>query len=141
MDPFARAGRRVGHLALHARRAGDAEGEISRRHPQPVGVPHLRVGTYTLADHTFEGVEDEGWVSMGLATPADGSSTDAKLQETLFNWWGWSLSARRPGKTMDKDGNPRVVIHTNHDGSPRLQLLGDERTVLFQAPPAPAPRR
>jgi hypothetical protein len=65
-----------------------------------------RVGTYELSETTLAGIEDEGWVSTGLAKPADGSSADAKLQETLFNWWGWSLSAPRPGKTMDKDGNP-----------------------------------
>src|SRR5439155_6827438 len=93
---------------------------------------NLRVGTYTLADHTFEGVEDEGWVSMGLAKPADGSSTDAKLQETLFNWWGWSLSARRPGKTMDKDGNP---VYTQSEPTGQFDL-----TVDFAAKPGSLPK-
>lgn len=71
-----------------------------------------RVGTYRFGGTLLPAVQDEGFVSMGLAAPADGSSTDTKLGETLFNWWGWSLAAPRPGKTMDADGNPVAVENT-----------------------------
>ena len=91
-----------------------------------------RVGTYELADTTLAGIEDEGWVSTGLAKPADGSSTDAKLQETLFNWWGWSLSAPRPGKTMDKDGNP---AYTQSQPTGQFDL-----TVDFDPKPGSLPK-
>ena len=93
---------------------------------------NLRVGTYTLSDHTFEGIEDEGWVSMGLAKPADGSSADAKLQETLFNWWGWSLSAPRPGRTMDQNGDP---VYTKSQPTGQFDL-----TVDFEAKPGSLPK-
>ena len=69
---------------------------------------------------------------MGLATPADGSSTDAKLQETLFNWWGWSLSAPRPGKTMDKNGDP---AYTQSQPTGQFDL-----TVDFDAKPGSLPK-
>jgi hypothetical protein len=91
-----------------------------------------RVGSYTFSETTLDGIEDEGWVSMGLATPADGSSSEAKLQETLFNWWGWSLSAPRPGKTMDKDGNPAYT-----QSAPTGQF---DLTVDFEAKPGSLPK-
>ncbi len=71
-----------------------------------------RVGTYRFTETVLLDVEDEGWISMGLTSTADGSSTDSKLPETLFKWWGWSLSAPRPGKAMDENGNPIAVQNT-----------------------------
>jgi len=91
-----------------------------------------RIGTYAFAETTLAGIEDEGWVSTGLAKPADGSTTDSKLQETLFNWWGWSLSAPRPGKTMDKDGNP---VYTQSAPTDQFDL-----TVDFEAKPGSLPK-
>ena len=92
-----------------------------------------RVGRYDFgAGTTLAGIEDEGWVSTGLAKPADGSSADAKLQETLFNWWGWSLSAPRPGKTMDKEGNPAYT-----QSAPTGQF---DLTVDFEAKPGSLPK-
>ena len=35
---------------------------------------------------------------------------------------------------VDRDGDPRIVIHTGTDGEPHLKLLGKERSVLFEAP-------
>jgi hypothetical protein len=91
-----------------------------------------RIGTYAFAETTLAGIEDEGWVSTGLAKPADGSTTDSKLQETLFNWWGWSLSAPRPGKTMDKDGNP---VYTDSQPTGQFDLAVD-----FEAKPGSLPK-
>ena len=91
-----------------------------------------RIGTYEFAGTTLAGIEDEGWVSTGLAKPADGSSNDGKLQETLFNWWGWSLSAPRPGRTMDKDGNPSYT-----QSAPTGQF---DLTVDFEAQPGSLPK-
>ena len=91
-----------------------------------------RIGTYAFAGTTLAGIEDEGWVSTGLAKPADGSTTDSKLQETLFNWWGWSLSAPRPGKTMNNDGDP---VYTQSQPTGQFDL-----TVDFEAKPGSLPK-
>ncbi len=91
-----------------------------------------RVGTYRFGGTSLPAVQDEGFVSMGLAGPADGSSTDTKLGETLFNWWGWSLAAPRPGKTIDADGNPVAPQNT-----PTTQF---ELQVDFKAKPGSLPR-
>ena len=91
-----------------------------------------RVGTYRFGGTTLTGIADEGWVSMGLAKPADGSSDDAKLQETLFNWWGWSLSAPRPGRTMDGNGDP---VYTHSQPTSQFDLAVD-----FVAKPGSLPK-
>jgi hypothetical protein len=91
-----------------------------------------RVGTYRFGATTLSGIADEGWVSTGLAKPADGSSDDAKLQETLFNWHGWSFSAPRPGKTMDENGNP---VYTQNEPTGQFNLKVD-----FVAKPGSLPK-
>jgi len=68
-----------------------------------------RVGKYKFSNTTLTGTADEGWISAGLTSVADKSSNDSKLPETLFNWFGWSLSAPRPGKAMDENGQPAAV--------------------------------
>jgi hypothetical protein len=58
-----------------------------------------RVGTYQLKDGSSLSLPpDEGYVKG-----ASGTSDDANnlyLHESLFRWTGWSLCARRPGKTI-----------------------------------------
>ncbi len=68
-----------------------------------------RTGTYEFTRTTpsiLEKADDEGWVSAGMTSAADGSSDILRQGESLFRWCGWSLAAPRPGKTMDADGNP-----------------------------------
>ena len=38
---------------------------------------------------------------------------------------------------LDKEGDPRVIFHTEANGEPKLQMLGKSRSILYQAPPAP----
>jgi hypothetical protein len=46
---------------------------------------------------------DEGWVELGLTSPADGTSGNQCLPETLFGWQGFSLVAPRPGQHLAAD--------------------------------------
>jgi hypothetical protein len=97
-----------------------------------------RLGRYAIAGApvTVNGddrIADEGWVSMGLTTAADGSSPEkAKLPETIFNWWGWSLVAPRPGKTMGENGEPTLV---QNQAATQFKLTAD-----FVATPGSLPR-
>jgi hypothetical protein len=94
-----------------------------------------RVGSYefTKPDPAImEKEEDEGWVSAGLTSAADDSSDIFRQGESVFRWWGWSLSAPRPGKTLDADGKPV---------SPEPELDPDYKlSVHFQPKPASLPR-
>ena len=66
-----------------------------------------RVVVYTFLNAgTVLEVEDEGWVSAGLTSAADGSSPEFRQSEFLFRWRGWSLAAPSPGKVMDQEGQP-----------------------------------
>ncbi|HWY45335.1 MAG TPA: hypothetical protein VNX66_17690 [Candidatus Sulfotelmatobacter sp.] len=49
---------------------------------------------------------DEGFVTVATSQSADGSSPDLRLPESLFRWAGWSLCARRPGRTIGSDSTP-----------------------------------
>jgi hypothetical protein len=92
-----------------------------------------RVGTYTFPDTTLSGIADEGWISLGMTGAQDGSKpTEKKLQETLFNFWGWSLVAPRPGKTMDANGTP---TYTQNDPTTQFDLK-----VEFVAKPGSLPK-
>ena len=66
------------------------------------GVYHFLNGPLTRK------FSDEGFVTVATSQSADGSSTDLRLPESLFRWAGWSLSARRPGKTIGSDSTPAV---------------------------------
>jgi hypothetical protein len=66
-----------------------------------------------------EKAKDEGWVSESVASAADDSTDVLKQGESLFHWNGWSLSAPRPGKTLDADGNPS---YTGNEIDPAYKL-------------------
>jgi hypothetical protein len=74
-----------------------------------------RVGDYAFSAAgkaiTLTGIADEGWVSTSAARPVDDTAEDVapRLPETLFQWYGWSLAASRPGKYVDLDGNVSAV--------------------------------
>jgi hypothetical protein len=79
-----------------------------------------RVGTYSFTNPskpiTLSGIADEGWISGSVASAARGAPVDEgaspprpRLPETLFQWFGWSLAANRPGKYADLDGNLRAM--------------------------------
>lgn len=62
-----------------------------------------RIGTYRFLTPgiTLE-YPDEAGVSMGPTGAADDSSNRLYLQESLFSWGGWSLTAPRPGQVIDE---------------------------------------
>ncbi len=92
-----------------------------------------RVGTYRFSETTLSGIADEGWVGIGMTGASDGSNpASKKLQETLFNYWGWSLVAPRPGKTMDENGTP---VYTQNDPTTQFDLK-----VEFVAKPGSLPK-
>lgn len=54
-----------------------------------------------------EKLEDEGWTTLGTTSGPDRStSPDLTLTEAMFRWDGWSLCARRPGKSVGTDDKP-----------------------------------
>lgn len=65
-------------------------------------------------------IDDEGYVKFASASSADDAASDLYLHETLFRWDGWSLVAKRPGRT---------IVPVPHDGGTRQ----DEEVAL----PAP----
>jgi hypothetical protein len=94
-----------------------------------------RVGTYEFSrpfPAITEKAEDEGCVSASLTSAADGSSDICRQGEALFRWWGWSLSAPRPGKTLDAEGKPMT---------PKAEIDPEYKlSVHFTAKPCSLPR-
>ncbi|MDD5498997.1 MAG: hypothetical protein PHI10_05895, partial [Dehalococcoidales bacterium] len=72
-----------------------------------------------------EKAEDQGWVSGSVTSAADDSTDVLKQGESLFHWNGWSLSAPRPGKTLDADGK---AGYTGNEIDPAYQLAVDFKT-------------
>lgn len=74
---------------------------------------HSRLGRYEIGRGTEQmvvDVEDEGWVTSapaGEPGEEDERAPNLFLQESLFLWSGWSLSAPRPGRAIDDDRNLR----------------------------------
>ncbi|MEV4757180.1 hypothetical protein AB0J86_18985 [Micromonospora sp. NPDC049559] len=65
---------------------------------------HARVGRYTVPGTGIELlVTDEGALTTTPTSAADGSSPDLYLQESLFQWLGWSLAAPPPGTSITPD--------------------------------------
>ena len=72
---------------------------------------HMRDGEYKFGKgsgvtRTFS---DEGFTTSATTQSADGTTTDLRLPESLFRWAGWSLSARRVGRTIGSDSTPQDV--------------------------------
>jgi hypothetical protein len=72
-----------------------------------------RDGTYKFLNGGLtRQISDEGFVTLATTQSVDGTTTDLRLPESLFRWAGWSLSARRAGRTVGPDstaqdaGNP-----------------------------------
>ncbi|MGA2199951.1 MAG: hypothetical protein ABSG45_08450, partial [Nitrososphaerales archaeon] len=101
-----------------------------------------RTGTYTYIDGggaeqpITSAVVDEGWVQTAVTQSSDPnvpqSQKDLSLHESLFTWKGWSLSATRPGQTIDPqdEANPVQTI-------PASQL---KLKATFIATPGTLPR-
>lgn len=72
-----------------------------------------RKGTYNFFEANLtRQYDDEGFVQLGVTKPVASTSggeppKDLYLQESMFTWNGWSLSAPRPGKTIAPDGTPQ----------------------------------
>lgn len=45
-------------------------------------------------------IEDEGYIKAASTSSSDDQASDLYLHETLFRWDGWSLVAKRPGRTI-----------------------------------------
>jgi hypothetical protein len=72
----------------------------------------FRDGTYNFLNGPLSRqFSDEGFVTVATSQSADGSSPDLRLPESLFRWAGWSLAARRPGRTIGSDSTPASVVN------------------------------
>jgi hypothetical protein len=101
-----------------------------------------RTGNYSYIDGNgveqpiTGGVVDEGWVQTAVTQSSDPSvpqnQKDLTLHESLFSWKGWSLSATRPGQTIDPqdEANPVQPV-------PASQL---KVKATFAATPGTLPR-
>ena len=72
-----------------------------------------RVGTYNFPQAGLQrSLSDEGFVKPGTTQKATDKNTppsttdDLNYHESLFRWEGWSLSAPRPGKSINKSPDP-----------------------------------
>lgn len=93
-----------------------------------------RDGTYRFLKPTpaiEEQYQDEGWISQSVTSAADDSSDILRQGEAVFHWHGWSLSAPKPGKTIDADGNP---AYTGSDIDPAYNLDIDFKPVPGSLP-------
>ncbi|HEY3367006.1 MAG TPA: hypothetical protein VGK74_18290 [Symbiobacteriaceae bacterium] len=71
-----------------------------------------RTGTYRFTDGgPTATVEEEGFITMGMTSSSDESSTDLYLHESLVRWGGWSLVAARPGRIID----PKDAVAPNNN--------------------------
>lgn len=70
---------------------------------------HLRDGTYKVGKGgaVTRKLSDEGFTTSATTQSADGTTSDLRLPESLFRWAGWSLSARRVGRTIGSDSTPQ----------------------------------
>ncbi|MER7282684.1 hypothetical protein ABT369_50485 [Dactylosporangium sp. NPDC000244] len=106
---------------------------------------NARQGKYTFTGTgTDLDITDEGTLTLGTTSAADGSSPDLYLQETMFRWNGWSLSAPKPGtaidpadnvdKTPEKKPNPTVYpLQVSFRAAPgTLPALRFGRTYRFR---------
>lgn len=105
-------------------------------------IEHLRLPEAGLS---FDD-ESEGFVrNTAVSSAHDGSSDDLYLHESLAEWEGWSLVARRPGKVVeqikyDEDGTPleRPIIRpTANESRP---VPGFDFAEEMQALPGSLPR-
>lgn len=98
-----------------------------------------RVGKYKLGNKNFE-IIDEGYLksaSMSRENPDNDSSKsnrselDAYLHEAVFTWFGWSLVADKPGKTIvqntyDSSGKaletPREEVKHRDESKPETEF-------------------
>ncbi len=84
-------------------------------------------------------LEDEGAVTLAVTSDSSGSSTDLFLQETMFQWQGWSLVAPRPGKAIAANAdpaNPKSITTTVTNTS----ATQAELSISFKALPGSLPR-
>ncbi len=70
---------------------------------------HMRDGTYKFGKSggVTRKFSDEGFTTSATTQSADGTTSDLRLPESLFRWAGWSLSARRVGRTIGSDSTPQ----------------------------------
>jgi len=69
-----------------------------------------RIGSYTIQSPGAAAVSvtesdgspivDEGYIKAASTSSADDAASDLYLHETMFRWDGWSLVAKRPGRTI-----------------------------------------
>ncbi|MDB5035135.1 MAG: hypothetical protein JWQ98_2376 [Chlorobi bacterium] len=108
-----------------------------------------RDGVYTM---TADGVkeikinDEEGYVKGASTSSKDGGSSDLYLHEMLFRWKGWSLVAKRPGKTIapdtyKSDGSPKAAQAENVTDDPSGGTLppGVNLKTSFKATPGTLP--
>src|SRR4029453_642260 len=97
-------------------------------------------GTYRVictAD-TVEFPDDEGYVKGASTTSTasdDADPDDHYLHESLFRWTGWSLVARRPGRTLRSPTHPATGVQgeTPEDVTDEATTGGNGLAVTFVA--------
>jgi hypothetical protein len=93
---------------------------------------HRRDETYTFgpsADPVLHRDDQEGFTQLGVASPAEDPKrhvdkaakaagapqpgTDMHAHERVARWTGWSLSAQRPGKALNRDADPAKALDSD----------------------------
>ncbi len=84
-------------------------------------------------------IDDEGPVTLAATSDSSGGSTDLYVQESIFQWQGWSLVAPRPGKAVAANADaadPKSITATiTNTSATQAQLV-----VSFKALPGSLPR-
>ena len=104
-----------------------------------------RKGTYNFFEANLtRQYDDEGFVQLGVTKPVTDSTLGAELpkdlylQEAMFTWNGWSLSAPRPGKSVAPDGTPQRL---DDPATAQSRASNDFKMIAsFVPPPGTLPR-
>jgi hypothetical protein len=118
---------------------------------------HRRDGTYAFgADGglVFSTSDEEGFIQLGVASPADDPTrgpdpastaagapqpgTDLFVNERIARWNGWSLSAPRPGRPLNRSSDPNQAA--DEDPSANAPITPFKMKASFKANAGSLPR-
>lgn len=105
---------------------------------------HLRDGKYQIGDETFTTEAEEGFTQLAFTQPAPGAESpdpeatrDLYIHEALARWAGWSLSAPRPARHLNRSADPAKALEEEAGNQAETPF---DMTVEYTVTPGTLPR-